>query len=111
MVKKRGKKNTSARRSKVSKSRRVSRNTRSARMTSSNLKKQISSNYKKKTGSIIKNLAIYLILFFASWGLYYVSTAEYLVNLFLVLAIIAGFVSIALIIAYVVVFFSKRLGK
>ena len=61
----------------------------------------------KKKDIVIKNLAIFVILFVASILLYSVSTQEMYSNLFFILSFIFGFVSIAFLIVYLVFFFRK----
>ena len=97
MVKKRGKKSSSR---------------------SKNAKKSISksggiklSDYKRKTSLILRNLARFVILFIISLGLYFVSSNEFLVNLFWVSALITGFVSVALVISYFIFLFYKSFGR
>ncbi|MFH1151605.1 MAG: hypothetical protein V1788_00600 [Nanoarchaeota archaeon] len=61
----------------------------------------------KKKNIVVKNLAIFVILFVASFLLYNVSTQEIYINLFFILSFIFGFVSIAFLIVYLVFFFRK----
>jgi len=61
----------------------------------------------KKKGIVIKNLALFVILFVASILLRSVSTQEMYSNLFFILSFIFGFVSIAFLIVYLVFFFRK----
>ena len=97
MVKKRGKKRVSR-----------SRNARKSVSKSRGIKL---SDYKRKTSLILRNLTISIILFVLSLGLYYVSSGEILTDLFWVTALIAGFVSVALVISYLVFLFFKLFGK
>jgi hypothetical protein len=89
MVKKRGKKSSS-----VSKSRGIKL-----------------SDYKRKTSLILRNLTIFVILFVSTLGLSYVSSGEFLPNLFWIAALITGFVSVALVISYFIFLFFKLFGK
>jgi len=66
---------------------------------------------KRKFGLVLKNLALFAVLFVVSFGLYNVLTNEFLVNLFWMLALITGFISIAFLISYLILFFMKGLGK
>ena len=69
------------------------------------------SDYKRKTSLILRNLTIFVILFVLTLGLSYVSSGEFLTNLFWIIALIAGFVSVALVISYFIFLFFKLFGK
>ena len=97
MVKKRGKKSPSR-----------SRNAKKSVSKSGGIKL---SDYKRKTNLILKNLTIFVILFVLSLGLYYVASGEILKDILWVIALITGFVSVALVISYLVFLFFKLLGK
>ena len=69
------------------------------------------SDYKRKTSLILRNLTIFVILFVLTLGLSYVSSGEFLPNLFWIAALITGFVSVALVISYFIFLFFKLFGK
>ena len=69
------------------------------------------SDYKRKTSLILRNLTMSVILFVLSLGLYYVASGEILTDLLWVTALISGFVSVALVISYLVFLFLKLFGK
>lgn len=69
------------------------------------------SDYKRKTNLILRNLIIFAILFVLSLGLYYVASGEILTNILWVVALITGFVSVALIMSYFIFLFFKLFGK
>ncbi len=97
MVKKRGKKSSSR-----------SRNTGKSVSKSSGIKL---SDYKRKTSLILRNLTMFVILFVLFLGLYYVSSGEFLTDLFWIIALITGFVSVALVISYFIFLFFKLFGR
>ena len=97
MAKKRGRKSSSR--------------SRSVKGKSTKSKKISLPNYQRKVSLILRNLAISIILFISSWGLYYIFTGELMRNFFWIVALITGFVSVALIIAYLVMLFYKLIGK
>lgn len=68
-----------------------------------------SSNIKKKTGFIWKNLVLFAILFVLSLVLYYASNADTYKDLFFVLSLFFGFIGIAFLISFLVYFFLKKL--
>tara|TARA_Y100000034_G_scaffold45400_1_gene55826 strand:- start:7797 stop:8051 length:255 start_codon:yes stop_codon:yes gene_type:complete len=61
-----------------------------------------SSSKKNKIGLVLKNLFLFIILFVLSLVLYNASSNELLSNLFWILALITGFVSLAFLIAWLV---------
>ncbi|MBD3247163.1 hypothetical protein GF378_00915 [Candidatus Pacearchaeota archaeon] len=67
-----------------------------------------SSNIKKTTGVIWKNLVLFIIFFVLSLVLYFASTADVYKDLFFVLSLFFGFVGIAFLIAFLVYFFLKK---
>jgi len=97
MVKKRGKKSPSR--------------SRNARKSVSKSRGINLSNYKRKTNLILRNLTIFVILFILSLGLQYVSSVKFLTDFFWVIALITGFVSVALVISYLVFLFYRSFGK
>lgn len=66
---------------------------------------------KNKINLVLKNLFVFAILFFLSLVLYQVSEAEIYLNLFLLLSILFGFVSIAFILVFLVFLFLKWAKK
>ena len=72
-------------------------------------KKIVSS--KRKVDLVLKNLALFAILFVVSIGLYNVFTDEILVSFFWMLALITGFISVAFLISYLILFFMKGFKK
>ena len=82
----------------------------------SNVKKAVSTQKrvvasKRKVNLVLKNLVIFAVLFAVSLGLYNVFTNELLTNIFWMLALITGFVAVAFLISYLVLFFMKGMGK
>lgn len=65
----------------------------------------------RKFNLVISNLLFFAVLFIIFLGLYYVSSNEFYVNLFGMLSIIAGFVSLALFIVYLVFLVLRYLRK
>jgi len=65
----------------------------------------------RKIMIVIKRLILFLILGVVTFGLYSVSGNELYVNLFAILAILFGFVSLALFIALLVLLVMKVLKK
>ncbi|MBT96993.1 MAG: hypothetical protein QF567_02285 [Candidatus Pacearchaeota archaeon] len=63
-------------------------------------KSKKSSPKKNKVGLVLKNLVLSIVLFVLSLFLYNVSSNELLSNLFWILALITGFVSLAFLIAW-----------
>ena len=97
MVKKRGKKSSSR-----------SRNSKKSVLKSGGIKL---SDYKRKTSLILRNLAIFVILFVLSLGLYSVASGEILKDILWVISMITGLVSVALVISYFIFLFFRLLGK
>ena len=58
-----------------------------------------------------RNLVMFVILFVLSLILYYASGQEFYVNLFFMLSILFGFLAMAFLIAYLVLFFMKVMRK
>jgi phosphoglycerol transferase MdoB-like AlkP superfamily enzyme len=67
--------------------------------------------YKKKFNLVLKKLLLFVILFVLSLVLYSVSGKEIYENLFLLLAIVFGFVSIAFLIILLIFLFLKGTKK
>ena len=65
----------------------------------------------RKIGIVFRRLVFFLILGVVTFGLYSVSGNELYVNLFAILAILFGFVSLALFIALLVLLVLKVLKK
>ena len=66
---------------------------------------------KKRTGLVLGNLIVSVILFVASVVLYYVVSNDVLKNFFWMLAMIFGFVGLAFLIIYIVLLVMKILKK
>lgn len=66
---------------------------------------------KRKINLILKNLAVFVILFFLSLVLYQASGEEIYLNLFLLLSIMFGFISIAFVIVFLIFLFLKWAKK
>ena len=66
---------------------------------------------KNKISLVLKNLFLFLILFIASFIFYNVSKEEFYIDLFLMLCMIFGFVSLAFLIVLLVLFFLKLSKK
>jgi len=71
---------------------------------------QKTASLKNKINTSLKNFVIFLILFLASFVLYMISSSSLFLNLFGLLSIIFGFLSLALLIA-LVVFLILKSGK
>lgn len=69
-------------------------------------KKQI-----KKNEIIVKNFILFIILFILSFILYTVSNQDMYTNLFFMLSVVFGFVTIAFLITYLIFFFMKVMRK
>ncbi|MAG78876.1 hypothetical protein CMI40_00685 [Candidatus Pacearchaeota archaeon] len=63
--------------------------------------KRLASN-KTKFNLVMKNLSLFVVLFVLSLVLYNVSSNELLSNLFFILALVTGFVSVAFLIIWLV---------
>jgi hypothetical protein len=103
-VKKRGKKKVS---------RKTSRRT--SRSVSSKTSVKIynsASVLDRKKKIVLTNLGLFVILFVASLGLYYVSPLDSLwYNFFWITSIITGFASVAFVIVYLILFFMKVMKR
>ena len=66
---------------------------------------------KKRTGLVLGNLVVSLILFVASVVLYYIVSNEVLKNFFWMLAMIFGFVGLAFLIIYIVLIVMKIMKR
>lgn len=66
---------------------------------------------KKKINLILKNLVLFVIISLVSFVLYSVSNNEMFRNLFSLLAIIFGCVTVAFLIVFLVFLFSKMMKK
>jgi len=66
---------------------------------------------KRKFDLVLKNLVLFAILFVVSIGLYNVFTDEILVSFFWMLALITGFIAVAFLISYLILFLLKGFGK
>mgnify|MGYP001172227208 CR=1 FL=1 len=74
-------------------------------------KKLSPSNYKKRVKVVLKNLTTFVVLFLIFIGLDYLIANQLISDLLWILALIAGVISVALVIAYFVVLFSKLIRK
>ena len=66
---------------------------------------------KRKFDLVLKNLVVFVLLSLVSVGLYNVFTDEILVNFFGIVALITGFVAVALLISWLLLFFMKSFKK
>lgn len=67
---------------------------------------------KKKFNLIVSNLLLFLIIFVVSLGLMFASANnEFYYNLFWMIALLTGFLSVALFIVYLVFLIMRYLGK
>ena len=107
-------------RKKVVKKRKVRKLLRKVKTKSSNIKKSVKKavsspkkivSSKRKFSLVLKNLVLFVILFVVSLGLYNVFTDEILVSFFWMLALITGFISVAFLISYLILFFMKGFKK
>lgn len=101
MAKKRGK-----RKSKSRKSRRVLRSVRSSRKSGKS-----QGNYGSKVSLVLKNLGFFLALFLIFIAAYYSFTGEFTRDVLWSGALVTGFISLALFIAYLVFFFLRMMKK
>lgn len=65
----------------------------------------------KKFNLVVSNLLLFLIIFLVSLGLYSVSSNEFYANLFWMVALITGFLSVALFIVYLIFLVLRYLKK
>lgn len=70
---------------------------------------KVSSN--RKISLVLKNLGMFVIIFIASLGLYYISNNSLWRSFFSMASIVTGFVAVALLISYLVMIFLKVLKK
>jgi|TARA_Y100000310_G_scaffold285257_1_gene308607 uncharacterized membrane protein len=82
---------------------------RKTKRTISKTKKIVAS--KRKVSLALKNLILFTILSVLSFGLTYVFSDEILVSFFWMTSLISGFVAVAFLISYLVLFFMKLLKK
>jgi len=66
---------------------------------------------KNKVGLVIKNLLLFVILALISYALYSFLTNEVLVNLFLILSMVFGFVAVAFLITLLILLIMKSFKK
>ena len=66
---------------------------------------------KRKVKIILKNLILFAVLFVLSVILKNIFTDEILVNFFWILALVTGFITVAFVITYLVLFFSILFKK
>lgn len=66
---------------------------------------------KKKLSLVLRNMIMFLVLFVISFILYNVSGKEFYQDLFFVLSMVFGFVSIALLIVLLILLFMRMLKK
>ena len=65
----------------------------------------------KKFNLIVSNLLLFLIIFVVSLGLYYVSSNEFYSNLFWMIFLLTGFLSVAMFLVYLIFLIMRYLGK
>lgn len=107
-------------RKKVVKKRKARKPVRKVKIKRSNIKKSVRKAVstpkkvvasKRKFDLVLKNLVLFAILFVVSIGLYNVFTDEILVSFFWILALITGFIAVAFLISYLILFFMKGFRK
>jgi hypothetical protein len=89
-------------------SRKVSR-TRTSSRVSSRSSGIIAST--KKFNLVISNLILFAIIFVVSLGLYYVSSNDFYANMFWMVALLTGFLSVAFLLVYLILLVMRYLGK
>jgi lipopolysaccharide/colanic/teichoic acid biosynthesis glycosyltransferase len=110
MAKKRVRKKSARRVSKVSK--KTARKVARKKTASRNRTRTASPNKaKRKIDIAVRNLFFFVILFVFSLILYYASKTGPYVNLFFILSMLFGFIALAFLIVYLVLFFMKVFRK
>lgn len=66
---------------------------------------------RSKVGLVIKNMLLFIILALVSYVLYSLLTNEILVNLFLILSMVFGFVAVAFLITLLILLIMKSFRK
>ncbi len=66
---------------------------------------------KKKVEIVFRNLILFAMLFLVSFLLYGVSTSEFAINLFGISSIVLGFIALAFLITYLIIFFYRNFKK
>ncbi len=89
--------------------RKVSKKTTKASVTSKGSSKVIAS--KKKFNLIVSNLLIFTSMFVVSLGLYLISSNELYVNMFWMISLITGFLSVSLLLVFLIFVVLRYLGK
>jgi hypothetical protein len=98
------------------KGRKVSRKVSRTR-TSSRVSSRVSSRSSgiiastKKFNLVISNLILFAIIFVVSLGLYYVSSNDFYANMFWMVALLTGFLSVAFLLVYLILLVMRYLGK
>ncbi len=69
------------------------------------------SNLKRRFGIALRNLILFLIMFVVSYGLYSASSSDLMINLFFLLSVIFGFVSLAFLLVLLIFVFMKIIRK
>ena len=64
-----------------------------------------------KMGKVVKNLIVFLALFVVSFVLYKVTTNVFWDDLFFLLMLVTGFVALAFLIVWLVLWWLKAIGK
>ena len=65
----------------------------------------------KKFNLVISNLILFAIIFVVSLGLYYVSSNDFYANMFWMVALLTGFLSVAFLLVYLILLVMRYLGK
>ena len=96
------------RRGKTSPKRGQSRGKKSASRTMPQAAVRVTSS---KMGKVVKNLIVFLALFVVSFVLYKVTTNVFWDDLFFLLMLVTGFVALAFLIVWLVLWWLKAIGK
>lgn len=81
------------------------------RRASVSMKRNSSVNYEKRSSKVLRSLGLSFVLFIISTLFYYAVSGALISDILWVTSLVTGFVSLALFIAYLVLLFTKLLGK
>jgi len=73
--------------------------------------KSSSPNLKRRLGIALRNFGLFLIMFLVSWGLYSASETDLMINLFFLLSVLFGFVTLAFLLVLLIFVFMKVMSK
>ncbi|MFH1325554.1 MAG: hypothetical protein ABIH49_02165 [archaeon] len=110
MVKKRRSKKRVSRKTSGRVSGRTSSYRRSRRNSGTRTSKRMVHPERKKN-IVIKNMFVFGILFIISLGLYYVTSNELFRNFFKMFALVTGFVFVAFVLVYLILFFLRMMRR